>query len=135
MNPRIVRSSSGLKKFNIKSIAIVTDEALIVSVLGGEKPHVGAVAISIPRPSLKDPKKLSSSTSVLTLLGHKEDELAKPIAELLVKELKRTTVVSIGIHVESASEEDIEKLIENSMKSVKILIKKIKAISIEGHSF
>lgn len=128
MSLRIVKSSFGLKRFNIKSIAIVTDEALIVNVLGGEKPHVGAVAISIPRPSLKYPKKLSSSTSVFTLIGHKEDELVKPIAELLVKELKRTTVVIAGVHVKNASEEDIKKLIDNSMKSIEKLIKKIKKL-------
>lgn len=102
------------------------EEALIVSILGGEKPHVGAVAISIPRPSLKYPEKISSSTSIFTLIGHKEDELVKPVAELLVKELKRTTIVIAGIHVKNASEGDIKKLVDNSMKSIEKLIKKIK---------
>jgi len=125
---KIIKSSFGAKRFNIKSIAIVTKEGLIVCVLGGEKPHVGAVAISIPRPSLKDPKKLSSSTSIFTLVGHKEDELVKPIAELLVKELNQTTVVVAGVHVENATEEDIKRLVNNSMKSIDRLIKKLKKL-------
>ncbi|MEM3654187.1 MAG: hypothetical protein QW723_05695, partial [Candidatus Bathyarchaeia archaeon] len=126
MSLRTFKSSFGLKKFNVKSIAVVMEEALIVSILGGEKPHVGAVAISIPRPSLKYPEKISSSTSIFTLIGHKEDELVKPVAELLVKELKRTTIVIAGIHVKNASEGDIKKLVDNSMKSIEKLIKKIK---------
>lgn len=128
MDLKIIKSSFGAKRFNIKSIAIVTKEGLIVCVLGGEKPHVGAVAISIPRPSLKDPKKLSSSTSIFTLVGHKEDELVKPIAELLVKELNQTTVVVAGVHVENATEEDIKRLVNNSMKSIDRLIKKLKKL-------
>lgn len=44
---------------------------LLVSVRGGEKPHIGAVAISEPRASLKDPTMTSASTSVFCCLGHK----------------------------------------------------------------
>ena len=46
--------------------AILVGDDLVVIVQGGEKPHVGAVAVSIPRPSLADAEETSSSTSVFT---------------------------------------------------------------------
>ncbi|MGD8524504.1 MAG: hypothetical protein PVF56_25390, partial [Desulfobacterales bacterium] len=50
---------------------------LLVAIWGGEKPHIGAVAMAQPRPSLKDPEVTSSTASVFSYVGHKEDDLAK----------------------------------------------------------
>ena len=94
------------------------------------KPHVGAVAIGIPRPSLKDSSKLSATTSVFTLVGHKDDEVARPVAERLAKELNQTVVVVTGVHIEGAKEDDIRKLTYNSMQAVEVFLEKIKNNSV-----
>ena len=44
----------------------------VVVVTGGEVPHVGAVAMAAPRPSLADPARTSATASVFTYLSHKE---------------------------------------------------------------
>ncbi|MCF8065869.1 MAG: hypothetical protein K9K36_11540, partial [Desulfarculaceae bacterium] len=49
---------------------------LVVLVTGGELPHVGAVAVAAPRPSLADPSITSATASVFTYPSHKEDRLA-----------------------------------------------------------
>jgi hypothetical protein len=56
--------------------AISMGEDLCVALYGGDRPHIGAVAISQPRPSLADPAVASATTSVVAVLGHKEDMLA-----------------------------------------------------------
>ncbi|MBN2666725.1 MAG: hypothetical protein JXR67_09460, partial [Bacteroidales bacterium] len=70
-----VRTESGV--FDIHASVCLIGKDLLVAIWGGEKPHIGAVSVAQPRPSLKDPKRVSSTASVICILGHKEDELAK----------------------------------------------------------
>lgn len=120
------RVSIGKGKYLVDLIATITMDGLIVSIVGGETPHVGAVALSIPRTSLKNSSKLSATTSVLTLVGHKDDEVARPAAERLAKEFNQTVVVIAGVHIKEAKEEDIEKLTHNSMHAVEVFLRNFK---------
>ncbi|HEY3316694.1 MAG TPA: DUF120 domain-containing protein [Bacillota bacterium] len=75
-----------------------TADGITVQLYGG-LPHVGAVAVAYPRPSLRDPSRPSATSSVLTRLGHKDDFLARPASELLAKALDAPAVVVAGVHV------------------------------------
>ena len=108
----------GKDKYKVKLVAIKSGEDLTIIISGGEKPHIGTIAVSIPRPSLKDSNKVSASTSVFTLIGHKEDDLSKQIAENITKITKKVTVVIVGLHIEKATSKDIECLIKNTQKVV-----------------
>jgi hypothetical protein len=108
----------GKDKYKVKLVAIKSGEDLTIIISGGEKPHIGTIAVSIPRPSLKDSNKVSASTSVFTLTGHKEDELSKQIAENITKITKKVTVVIVGLHIEKATSKDVECLIKNTQKVV-----------------
>jgi hypothetical protein len=117
----------GKDKYKVKLVAIESGEDLTVIISGGEKPHIGAMAVSIPRPSLKDLNKMSASTSVFTLTGHKEDELSKQIAENITKVTKKVTVTIVGLHIDKATSQDIGYLIQNTQKVVnKLRIKLVK---------
>ena len=50
----------------------------------------------------------------VTLVVHKDDEVARMASEALVKGLNRVAVVSAGMRIDSASEEDIRKLLRNA---------------------
>lgn len=63
--------------YNIEAHVRLIGQDLLVAISGGEKPHIGAVSVAQPRPSLKDPKHTSATASVICLIGHKEDEIAK----------------------------------------------------------
>jgi hypothetical protein len=71
---------------------------LLVAIWGGTHPHIGAVAMAVPRPSLKDPRKVSATSSNFTFVGHKEDLLAKKISEKIASQLKTNVIVTAGIH-------------------------------------
>lgn len=101
---------AGEGKFSLEAVVTVTKEGINVYLGGGEKPHIGTVALSQPRPSLKGDGSVSCTTSVLNLLGHKDDGLAVPLAEELCKTLKQTIVVTAGVHIENATIEDIKKI-------------------------
>jgi len=98
---------------------------LLVAIWGGEKPHIGAVAMAQPRPSLRDPQVTSSTASVFSYVGHKEDELAKAISEILSATLKTKVIVTAGIHWDNLPEEGIQRVIKNSEILVEIILEKI----------
>jgi len=98
---------------------------VLVAIWGGEKPHIGAVSVAQPRPSLKDPEVMSATASVICLPGHKEDELAKAVSEILAAALNTPVVVTAGIHWDNINEEGIQKVIENSKILVDLILEKI----------
>ena len=98
---------------------------LLVAVWGGEKPHIGAVAMAQPRPSLRDPEVTSSTASVFAYVGHKEEELAKAAAEILAATLKTNVVVTAGIHWDNLPPEGIQRVIENSNILVEMILEKL----------
>ena len=111
---------------NVRSIG----EDLLVAISGGEKPHIGAVAVAQPRPSLKDPTQTSATASVICYAGHKEDDLAKHAAEKLAAAFDTRVVVTAGIHWDNLSEEGIQKVIDHSRLLVDLVVDRIEAESL-----
>lgn len=112
MTPVTVKTTEGLNDLEASVQRI--GENLLVAIWGGELPHIGAVAIAQPRPSLKDPDRISSTASVFCLVGHKEDDLAKATAEILAATLNTTVVVTAGIHWDNLDAEGISRVLQNS---------------------
>lgn len=96
----------GRIKIDVKAFLVGEDLCVIIS--GGDSPHIGCVTLSVPRPSLSDLNKNSSTTSVLNLLGHKDDEAAKYVSHKLSSRLNKNVVVTCGIHVDNITSEEIE---------------------------
>lgn len=82
-----------------------------VAITGGAIPHLGAVAIGIPRPSMENPEKVSATVSLFTLTGHKEDDIVRPAAALLAGRLNASVVVSCGIHMEQITPDEIQQVL------------------------
>jgi len=100
--------------YNLSASVRLIGEDVLVAIWGGEKPHIGAVAVAQPRPSLKDPEVTSASASVICLVGHKEDELVKAAAEILAAVLETHVVVTAGIHWDNLAPEAIQHVVRNS---------------------
>jgi len=115
----------GKDKYEVKLTAVNSGKELTVIISGGEKPHIGAIAVSLPRPSLEDSNKASASTSVFTLVGHKEDEISKQIAENITKLTEKVTVTIVGLHIDKATPQDIKSLNRNTEKVVDKLREKL----------
>ncbi|MEM2703541.1 MAG: hypothetical protein QXR45_10305 [Candidatus Bathyarchaeia archaeon] len=115
----------GKNKYKVTLAAFICGEDIVAIIGGGEKPHVGAVAVAIPHPSHKD-SKISCTSSVFTLFGHKDDVVARPISERIATQLNKTTVVIAGLHIEKASKKDINKLVSNSMRCAEKMLEEIK---------
>ena len=90
---------------------------LLVSIVGGEA-HIGAVALG--------GFNKRSYASVIAVPDHRDDVIAKEAALRISKELQRTCVVIVGIHVNNASEQQISQAVESSMELVNELIEAFK---------
>lgn len=104
-----VTTASGIK-LTLKAFWAGADLVLIMA--GGDAPHIGAVAVAVPRPSLDDPLVTSSTTSIIALTGHKDDELAKPLAAEGARRLGRPVVAVVGVHIENATALQIAEVAE-----------------------
>lgn len=113
--------TTGEGKYRVELLVSVTGDGLVVQLFGGESAHVGAAAISLPRPSLRDPAVVSCNTIVVPLLGHKDDEIAKPVAEQIAVVCGKPVLVVAGMHVDNAGPEDIEALVKNSHEAARML--------------
>jgi hypothetical protein len=111
-------------RFSLEALVVPIGPDLLVAIGGGTHPHVGAVALAVPRPSLQNRRRTSATSSVLTLPGHKEDVTAKMVSEALAAALKRNVVVTAGIHWDNLKPEEIGAINELTKKLVgKILAK------------
>jgi hypothetical protein len=73
-------------------------EDLVIVVGGGQRPHVGCVVLAQPQPAKAKNGGWSVSCSVLTIPPHKEEPIARGIANRLAEASGRVTVVTAGIH-------------------------------------
>ena len=78
---------------------------LSVNIYGGDRAHIGSVAIAEPRPSLLGDGSVSATVSTYNCIGHKDGEVASAVAHELARCLNRRTVVVCGIHYDSIQPE------------------------------
>jgi hypothetical protein len=97
-------------RLKIRGFVQEVGQDLLVSIWGGTRPHIGAVGIAIPRPSLNNPERWSATSSNFTFLGHKEDTLVKKISERLAARLKTNVVVTAGVHWDSITLKEIKTI-------------------------
>lgn len=105
-----INISVGDQPFEVFASLSGTLDGINVYVGGGTDPHIGAVAISTPRPSLKNPENLSFTTSVFNCIGHKDDVIAKLFSEALCLRYNCVVVVSAGVHIDHISIQEITQL-------------------------
>lgn len=80
---------------------------VVVAVGGGDLPHVGCVVLAVPNPG-RGKTGFSPTSSVLTIPPHKEEPIARRVAEAVCGRLGRVTVVTAGVHENGIDLEGIE---------------------------
>jgi len=96
----------------------------LIAIWGG-RPHIGAVAVAQPRPSLKDQSLRSATASVFCYPGHKDDIVAKEAAVKISSALNTNVTVMAGIHWDDIDEEGIKAVIKNSRQLITMIIEEI----------
>ena len=99
-------------RVELRLVCVAMGRDLSVTLDGGDRPHIGAVAVAQPRPSHRGGGRISATTSVIALLGHLEDELARSTAHRLASGLDATVSVACGIHLDQAGPDDLREVRE-----------------------
>jgi len=73
--------------------------------------HVGSAVMSIARQSLTG-EGISTTTSVLNRVGHKDDEVARMLAEAVAIQNNCTVVCTCGIHLDGITLEQIQEIMD-----------------------
>jgi len=105
----MITSGEGKYKVWLEEKKIGNDIIFILG--GGEQSHIGGVVICEPN---KNPQ-------VIRLEGHYDYVVLKPIAEAACKKYKTKVVAVGGVHVDNATKQEIEKLVENCKELVKCI--------------
>ncbi|HAD19653.1 MAG TPA: hypothetical protein DCF42_04570 [Lachnospiraceae bacterium] len=102
----ITKTAQGI---SITCQAVFAGDDLNLTIYGGERPHIGCVVLSIPRPSLTGTG-TGVTSSVLNLPGHKEESVARMFAEYAAKKYGRTTCCTCGIHMDQATKGQLKTI-------------------------
>ncbi len=112
-------------RFQIQGAVQEIGQDLLVSLWGGTRPHIGAVGVAVPRPSLKNPRKWSATSSNFTFVGHKEDTIVKKISETLSGRLRKNVVVTAGLHWDGMGFREIETIQRLAGNLAREILKKL----------
>jgi len=87
-------------RVSLRLTAVQAGADWVVAIYGGDRPHVGAVALAYP----SNGAPLAQS---LSLPDHREGELAQATAATLASALGAAVSVSCGVHLDGATREEI----------------------------
>jgi alpha-beta hydrolase superfamily lysophospholipase len=84
---------------------------MLVAIYGGDEHHIGGVSIAHETKShYRDAETVSVST--LTFPGHKDYVVSSSVAEKICKALGGPVVVTVGIHYDNATPNDIQEIVQ-----------------------
>jgi hypothetical protein len=110
MNAKIITKKLSFAEINFE-IKFVGEDIFIL-VKGGNKPHIGSAVLAIPRKSLNDENKISCTSSVLNVTGHKDEIICRNAAEFFCKKYNAVTICTGGFHVDNLTAAQIQEVID-----------------------
>lgn len=88
--------------------------------------HIGCTVLSSARPSLTG-RGVSTTTSVLNCMGHKDDVIARRFAEAAAVKARATVVCTCGVHIDSITEKQIHSVLEACEELLSMVLEDIEA--------
>lgn len=81
---------------------------LLVTIYGGDKPHIGCSILTIPYISKDNTIKCTSS--ILNITSHKDHILGQVVSDYLSKKYNKIINCTCGIHIDNITTNQIEEL-------------------------
>lgn len=103
---------AGEGRCQVSLTLIDTGSGLQGLLLGGEKPHIGGVVTALPRLS-QSGQGWSADLFITPIPGHKDVEVAQPLAKLLAQSSQCTVVITAGIHSKQLTQEELNLINRN----------------------
>lgn len=106
-------------RVQLRMTALLLGSDLCVTLSGGDRPHIGAVALSGP----------NGPSSALALPEHREGELARDIASRLASEFNVAACIACGVHLDGILPGEIQDVLEMADELTRELIDRLEAMS------
>ncbi len=119
METVVEKVTAGEGRFALEAVACVMERGITVTAFSPGFAHVGATAQAIPRP---EPGR-TATVSILAVPCHRDEVPAHDIAAALATSFGVPCAASTGYHVEDASEQDLQHMLEANAE----LIEKLEA--------
>jgi len=103
--------TSGRGKYKVFMEKYELDDGLIYILGGGEKSHIGGIVTCEP----------GKKPQVIKFKGHYDYIVLKPIAEEACKKYKKRIVVVGGVHIDDATKDEIDILVNNCKELLKCI--------------
>jgi len=103
--------TSGEGKYKVYLEKKQLDDDLIYIVGGGQKAHIGGIVICEP----------GKKPNTIKLEGHYDYVVLEPIAIEAFKKYKKKVVAIGGIHIDNATKEEINIIVENCKELIKCI--------------
>ena len=110
------------EKYEICAKAVCCGPDVNISICGGTRHHIGAVAIAFGCMPDGSAPKYSPSVSSIACLNHKDDQVARMAAVQIAAALDTTVTVTAGIHIDDAAPEELDILLGNTQACIDDLI-------------
>lgn len=105
----VIERELSFSKITVRVIPMGDD--FLITLSGGERPHIGGCVMAVPRPSLTG-EGTSCTSSVLNVCGHKDEGLLRLLAEKKCKAAGSAVVCTGGFHHDRITEEQIGEVQE-----------------------
>ena len=102
----------GVPPHQVRLCVLDTTNGIVGCLTGGESPHVGGVVLAVPRPSLTG-EGASCDCWLIPVPGHKDLDVAVPIAKAICKTIGAPVSLTAGIHMDNAEDSDIQAFSNN----------------------
>ena len=106
--------SAGTGIYTVRASLQALGPDIVITVWGGTRPHVGALVVSTPHPDRAPEEGRCSTVLQFSFPGHRDNVVARRVAERVASVLQRTIVVSAGIHVPDITPAGIDTVLANT---------------------
>ena len=115
-----IEAHLGSGRLRVWGTAVLCGKDVNIALMGGERPHIGAVSLAV-----YEPARDSATVSTITVYTPRDDVCASACAKLAATELKCAATVSVGIHIDHPSPEELNTLFQTCTACCSLLVKKI----------
>lgn len=109
----MIRAGEGRYAVVLTSQKIGSD--LLVIIGGGEEEHIGSVTLKEDKDGLQ----------TISKKGHKDYFVSERMTNIIYDKIKKDLLVICGIHIEDATKDEIDILVNNAQKCVDIFVRAI----------